>query len=148
MLSETQNKIILTKIIATAGTILVWIPILLTVLSTITGTISNHMLRFDYLMPAELFPIAFIGTALLIWAALSVHLKQKNIAWGLGAAIFFLISAQTIAVLSGLASDSIKPVGWIWAIALTCIALYTLAIINIGLAGISLIREINFINKQ
>jgi multisubunit Na+/H+ antiporter MnhE subunit len=99
-------------------------------------------------MPAELFPIAFIGALLLLWAALRGHLKQKNIAWGLGIAIFFLISTQTIAILSGLASGSIKPVGWIWAIALTCIALYTLAIINIGLAGISLIMEINFINKQ
>ncbi len=148
MLSQTSNNITLTKILALAGTILVWIPVILTVLTAIIGTISDRMLRFDYLMPAELFPVAFIGALLLLWAAFRAHSKQKVICWGLGAAIFFLIGAQAIAVASGLASGAVEPTGWIWVTALTCIALYTLATMIVGIAGISLIREINAIHNQ
>ncbi len=148
MLSQNNNKMLLTKILAVTGTILVWAPILLTVLTAIVGTIADRKLRLDYLMPAELFPVAFIGALLLLWAAFRAHTKQKLIGWGLGAAIFFLISSQGIAVVSGLASGAAEPTGWVWVLALCCIALYTLATIIIGITGLSFIREISTIRKS
>ena len=90
-MSQTNQKDLLIKIFAVAGTILVWTPIVFTIVTAIIGTISDHRLRFDYLMPAELFPFALAGSLLLFWAALRAHSKQKLIGWGLGAALFFLI---------------------------------------------------------
>ena len=141
-MSQTGQKNPLTRILAVAGTILVWAPIVFTVVTAVIGTISDHRLRFDYLMPAELFPVALAGSLLLLWSALRVRSMQKLIGWGLGAAIFFLISGQAIAVVSGLASGAIEPTGWVWILALTCIALYSLALIEIGIAGILLIRKL------
>jgi hypothetical protein len=80
-----KKKGVLTKILAIAGTVLVWFPILTPAWLSVTAIISEHMFRFDYLMPAELFPVALIGGGLLLWAALRVHSRQKLIAWGLSA---------------------------------------------------------------
>jgi hypothetical protein len=133
---------VITRILAITGTILVWTPIIFTIVTAIIGTISDHRLRFDYLMPAELFPLALVGSLLLLWSALRALSKQKLIGWGLSAAIFFLISGQGIAITSGLASGEVEPTGWPWALALTCIGLYSLTLIEIGIAGLLLIREL------
>jgi len=139
---QTGQRNVLTRILAVTGTILVWSPIVFTLVTAVIGTISDHRLRFDYLMPAELFPVALAGSLLLLWSALRARSKQKLIGWGLGTAIFFLISGQAIAIASGLASGAVEPTGWPWALALTCIGLYSLAVIEIGIAGILLIRDL------
>ena len=139
---QTVQRNVLTRILAVTGTILVWTPIVFTLVTAMIGTISDHRLRFDYLMPAELFPLALVGSLLLLWSALRAHSKRKLIGWGLFVAIFFLISGQGIAVTSGLASGVVEPTGWPWAFALTCIGLYSLAVIFIGIRGLLLIREI------
>ncbi|HHY62453.1 MAG TPA: hypothetical protein GYA11_05645, partial [Firmicutes bacterium] len=74
-----DRKDVLTRILAILGTVLVWTPILFTVLTSIVGTISSRVFRFDYLMPAELFPIAFVGALLLLWAARRAKSHQKLI---------------------------------------------------------------------
>ncbi len=56
-----EDRGVLTKILAVAGTVLVWLPIVFTVLTGIIGTIASRVVRFDYLMPAELFPLALVG---------------------------------------------------------------------------------------
>ncbi|HHV36056.1 MAG TPA: hypothetical protein GXX59_10900, partial [Syntrophomonadaceae bacterium] len=56
-----QNRGVLTKVLAVAGTVLVWIPILFTIITAVIGTIYARRVRFDFLMPAELFPIALVG---------------------------------------------------------------------------------------
>ena len=139
---QTVQRNVLTRILAVTGTMLVWTPIVFTLVTAIIGTISDHRLRFDYLMPAELFPLVLVGSLLLLWSALRAHSKRKLIGWGLFAAIFFLISGQGIAVTSGLASGAVEPTGWPWAFALTCIGLYSLAMIFIGITGLSLVREL------
>ena len=53
-----NRKDVLTRLLAVVGTVLVWTPILFAVLTSVAGTISRRMFRFDYLMPAELFPVA------------------------------------------------------------------------------------------
>jgi len=139
---QTVQRNLLTRILAVTGTILVWTPIVFTLVTAIIGTISDHRLRFDYLMPAELFPLALAGSLLLLWSALRTHSKQKKIGGGLSAAIFFLISGQGIAIPSGLASGEVEPTGWPWVLALTCIGLYSIAVIFIGITGLSLVREL------
>lgn len=138
-----DRKGVLTRLLAMVGTILVWIPILFTVLTSIVGTISSRVFRFDYLMPAELFPVAFVGALLLLWAALRARSHQQLIGWGLGGAVVFLGGGQLYAVASGLASGAIEPTGWPWALVIASIALYSLALIEMGIAGILLVRTVH-----
>jgi len=139
---QTVQRNVLTRILAVTGTILVWTPVVFTLVTAIIGTISDHRLRFDYLMPAELFPLALVGSLLLLWSALRANSKRKLIGWGLFATIFFLISGQGIAITSGLASGAVEPTGWPWILALTCIGLYSLALIEIGITGLLLVRKL------
>ncbi|HNU93508.1 MAG TPA: hypothetical protein PKM31_01615 [Bacillota bacterium] len=134
---------VLTRLLAIVGAVLVWIPILFTVLTSIVGTISSRVFRFDYLMPAELFPVAFVGALLLLWAALRARSHQQLIGWGLGGAVVFLGGGQLYAVASGLASGATEPTGWPWALVIASIALYSLALIEMGIAGILLVRTVH-----
>jgi len=138
-----DRKGVLTRVLAVVGTILAWIPILFAALTSIVGTISSRMFRFDYLMPAELYPIAFVGALLLLWAARRARSHQKLIGWGFGSAIAFLGGGQLYAVVSGLASGATEPTGWVWALVMSLVALYSLALIEIGIAGILLVRKVH-----
>ncbi len=133
---------VLTRLLAVAGTVLVWTPILFTVLTSIVGTISSRIFRFDYLMPAELSPIAFVGALLLFWSAQRAPAHRKLIGWGLGGAVAFLGGGQLYAVVSGLASGATEPTGWSWALVIASIGLYSLALVVIGIAGILLVRKV------
>jgi hypothetical protein len=104
--------------------------------------IVERIFRFDYLMPAELFPFALVGSGLLLWAALRAHSRTKPIGWGLGIAILTLFGGQGIAVLTGLASGEIEPIGWIWWLVLASLVLYSLALIFIGTGGALLLRDL------
>jgi len=139
-----DRKGALTRLLAVVGTVLVWIPILFTILTSVVGTVSSGMFRFDYLMPAELFPFAFVGALLLLWAAQRARARGRLIGWGLGCAVAFLGGGQLYAVASGLASGATEPTGWAWALVTTSIVLYSLAIVVTGIAGISLVRKVLF----
>jgi hypothetical protein len=139
-----ERKGVLTKLLAVVGTVLVWIPILFAVLTSAAVTISRHMFRFDYLMPAELFPIAFVGALLLLWASRRARSHQRLIGWGLAGAVAFLGGGQLYAIVSGLASGATEPVGWVWVIVIASIALYSLALVVMGIAGILLVRKVRF----
>mgnify|MGYP000957851696 FL=1 len=137
-----EDKGVLTKILAVAGTVLVWLPIVFTVLTGIIGTIASRVVRFDYLMPAELFPLALVGGLLLLWAAYRARSQMRSIGWSLGAAVIFLFGGQAIAVVTGLASGAREATGWPFVLALGSIVLYTLAVIKTGIAGVSLVRKL------
>lgn len=137
-----ENKKTLTKALAITGTVLVWLPIIVTFLTSVIGSIARRLFRFDYLMPAELFPVALISAILLLWAALRAHSHLKLIGWGLGTAVFFLAGSQVIAVISGLASGTIEPTGLIWAVVITSIVLYSFMLIELGVTGILLVKKL------
>ena len=65
-----EKKGVLTKVLAVIWTVLVWFPIVATVVLSMVGSIQVHTFLFDYLMPLELFQVALVGGGLLIWAAL------------------------------------------------------------------------------
>ena len=91
-----------------------WFPILAPVLLSMAVAIQGRMFRFDYLMPAELFPVALVGGCLLIWAALRARSRRRLIGWGLGIASSMLVGGQALAVVTGLASGESEPAGG-WA---------------------------------
>ena len=132
----------LTRILAIAGTALAWFPILAPITITVVYFIDTGTLRFDYLMPAELFLATLIGGGLLIWAGLRARSDLRLIGWGLGLAFGLLVGSQTFAVVTGLASGDTEPAGLLWAIILAMLVCYSLAIIAVAIGGVMLLREI------
>lgn len=132
----------LTKTLAIIGTLLVWLPPLAPVLFAVAGFPERRMFQFDYLMPAELFPVAFLGGGLLLWAALRARARRALIGGGLGVAAGLLVGSQALAVVTGLASGETEPNGWQWVLVLTALGLYALALIVMGVGGALLVRDL------
>ena len=137
-----EKKGVLSKVLAIVGTVLVWLPILAPVLLSVVLVITEREFRFDYLMPAELFPATLVGGGLLIWAALRAHSRRRLIGWGLGIAVGLLVGGQVLAVVTGLASGETEPTGWWWALVLASIVVYSLALVMIGVGGVLLLRDL------
>ena len=121
---------------------LVWFPILAPILLSVAAITKERMFRFDYLMPAELFPVALVGAGLLIWAALRARSRQRLIGWGFGIAVGLLIGGQVLAVVTGLASGETEPTGWPWALVLGSLGGYSLSLLVIGIGGVLLVRDL------
>ena len=136
-----EKRDVLTKILAIAGTVLVWFPILVPVLLSV-AIIKERMFRFDYLMPAELFPVALVGGCLLVWAALRARSRRRLFGWGIGIAVGSLVGGQVLATVTGLASGETEPVGWPWALVLSSLAIYSLALVVMGVGGLLLLRDL------
>ena len=137
-----EKRDLLTKILAIVGTVFVWFPILAPVLFSVAVIIKGRMFRFDYLMPAELFPAALVGGCLLLWAALRARSRLTLIGWSLGVAVGLLVGGQVLAVVTGLASGETEPAGWWWALILASLVVYSLALVVIGVGGLLLLRDL------
>jgi hypothetical protein len=131
-----------TRVLAVAGMLLVWLPVVATVMATAASWIIDYRIRLDYLMPAELAPSAIVGGALLFWAALRAHSRRALIGWGLGAMLVLLVGGQLLAEVTGLASGAIEPTGWPWILVLVSLIGYVLALVETGIASVLLVREV------
>ena len=138
-----EREGVFTKILAIVGTVLVWFPILAPILLSVAVIIKGRVFRFDYLMPAELFPAVLVGGCLLIWAALRARSRRRLIGWGLGIAGSSLVGGQVLAVVTGLASGETEPAGWRWALVLASLVVYSLALVVIGVGGLLLLRDLS-----
>jgi hypothetical protein len=137
-----QKRDSLSKALTIAGTILVWLPVLAPVFFAAAALIGRGVLRFDYLMPAELFLAVLLGGGLLIWAAVRAHARRALIGAGLGVAAGMLIGGQALAVATGLASGETEPVGWPWAMVVASLVAYSLAVVAVGVGGVLLLRDL------
>ena len=137
-----RGRAAFTKTLAIAGTLLVWVPILAPVLFSALTLIRAGIFRMDYLMPAELFPVALAGGILLVWAAIRARAYQKLVGWSLAAAVVCLVGGQGLAVVTGLASGDTAPTGWQWALVIASLVIYTLALAAMGIGGILLLRRL------
>ncbi len=136
------RKGVLSKVLAIIGTIFVWFPILSPIVFSVIAYMTERIFRFDFLMPAELFPVGLLGGGLLLWAALRAHARRGIIGWGLGIAIGLLVGGQALADATGLASGEAEPIGWIRALVLASIGAYSLVQVVIGVGGVLLLRDL------
>jgi hypothetical protein len=136
------NKGVFTKILAITGTVLVWLPLLAPVLLALGALFTGSGFLLDYLMPAEIFPLALAGGLMLFWAALRMYSRRGWIGWGLVVAVGMWFGFQALAEVTGLASGAHEPEGWRWALVLAGLAIYILALAEIGVGGILLLRKL------
>lgn len=132
----------LTKGLAGVGTVLIWIPIVLPVLFGALRYASARLLRVDYLMPGELFPIVAVGAVLLLWSAIRARAQRKLVGWTAGIGAVTLVVSQAVAIATGLASGDAEPDGWTLALVLGLYAIYPLAVIALGVGGVRLLRVV------
>lgn len=137
-----RNKRTLTQTLAIVGTLLVWIPLLAPLLFSALFLLQTNLLRFDYLMPAELSLFALLGGGMLLWAALWARRRRGWIGWGLGVALALLVGGQALAQVTGLASGEIEPAGVWWALVLASLGVYALAVLVMGVGGVLLLRDL------
>ena len=53
-----------------------------------------------------------------------------------------LQGGQVLAVATGLASGKTEPTGWQWALVLGSLVIYILAIIEVGIGGVMVLRDL------
>lgn len=128
--------------LALSGTLLVWFPLLAPFLFSLLALIAGGGLRFDFLMPAELFLVVVAGGALLVWAAGRAQARRRLTGWALALAVLALLASQGLAVVTGLASGDTEVGGWQWTLVLALLLAYILAVAAMGVAGILLLRDL------
>jgi len=131
-----------TKAMAVIGTVLTWIPLAFAILLSLGASLSDRGFRFDWLLPAELFPLVLAGGLLLLWAAARAHRLLRPIAVTLVVLVAVLVGGQALAVASGLADGRLQTSGWQWTTVVASIALYTLGVIVLGVLGLRLARDL------
>jgi peptidoglycan/LPS O-acetylase OafA/YrhL len=140
-MEEKRAKGLAAKVITVIGTLLVWTPMALTVLTSAIGTIATGRLHFDYLMPAELFPAALAGAILLLWSAKRSGRRFRTIGISFISMLFFMGSIIVIPSVTGLASGDVPPSGMPFVVVMVCLALYVISQIAVGIGGILLWRD-------
>ncbi len=135
-------KNILTKFLAIAGTVFVWFPILIPLVFAGAALISEGRFQFDFLMPAELFPVILAGWILLIWAAVRMRSRLKLIGWSAGATVAVIVIGVVLTQVTGLASGAREPTGGLGVLFGSIFVLFWLAIIASGVGGILLLRDL------
>jgi len=137
-----KTKRLLTLILAIAGTSLVWLPVLAPLFFALVSLTQGRGFLFDYLVPAELFPLVLAGGLALIWAAIRARTQRKLIGWSFGFALGILFVGQLLAGATGLASGETEPSGWPWAFVLASLGLHALAVALMGVGGLLLPRAL------
>jgi hypothetical protein len=133
---------LLTKILAIAGSVFIWFPILAPLVFAFVSLFSDGKFRFDYLMPAELFPFALLGGCMLYWAALRAKAYQRLIGWGMTSTIIFLIVSQAVAVTTGLASGKVSDNGWQMILVMAIFVFFLISLLATAIGGLTLLRKI------
>lgn len=127
-----------TRVLATAGIVLVWLPLLAPVVFGFGSLFSDGVFRFDFLMPAEIFPVILVGAGLLIWVAIWAKSYIKGTAWSFGLAVALLLISQGVAVVTGLASAKTDVRGWPFVLTMGIYFGFLLGTVALGVYGILL----------
>ncbi len=137
-----QKRMLAARICAVLGTAVLWLPILAPAIFGLIHLVRAGWYSYDFLMPAELFPVALTGCLLLVAAALLARSFRRLVILSLAVALVALGGAVGLAEVSGLASGEIEPQGIWWALVVGLFVLYILALLAEGIGGILLVRRL------
>jgi len=137
-----KNSTGIIKMIAYVGTVIVWIPIIFTLLTSAIGSMARGRFMMDYLIPAELFWLVLAGAVMLLIAAVRSGNCKRCAVWNLVIMIGALAGCQGAAVLTGLANGDARPEGWPFALVMSLLALYVVTVAAECILGVMIIRKI------
>lgn len=130
------------KTLAVAGTVLVWFPIAITIMTGVAGSAEAGALRVDYLLPAEFFPVVLIGGVMLVVATVLVRKRRKLVGWcfGILVAALALLFAET--AVTGLASGEAEAEGLALVLAAFLLGVYSVMVVVLGVVSVLLLRDL------
>jgi len=128
--------------IAVFGTFFLLAPIVLVVAFSVIHLIQTGRFNIDFLLPAELFPLVLVGSALLIWGAIRARSRRGLIIVSFAIGIILLIGGQVAAIASGLASGATEPSGFWFGVVFGAIIVFDLSIVVTIIGGILLSLEL------
>lgn len=131
----------LTRILAVNGAILVWLTVLAPFFLGLVSLSQSGVFRFDFLMPAEISPVALVGGALLFWAAWRATSNRRLIGVSLLLAFGGLAGSAWVATATGLATGEIEASGWPLVGTASFLGVYVLALVALGIGGMRLLRQ-------
>ena len=131
-----------TKALAVIGTGLLALPLAAPLFFGVMGLVVRGQFRLDYLMPAELFPVAALGGGLLLWAAFRARARRGLIGGSLATGAAALVAGQALAVVTGLASGVTRPAGWPLALVVGALGVYAAGLAAGVVGGGLLLREL------
>ena len=130
------------KLLTIVGVGFVWFPVLAPVIIAGRSYAADGVFRFDYLMPAELFPGALLGGGVLVCAALLIHAHRGLVLGSFGGTLAMLAAVLVLPVVTGLANGQIAPAGWPLILVSSALGLYILALVVLGVGGLLLLRDL------
>lgn len=132
----------LVQLLALAGIVLIWVPIVAPFFFSIVFLIRTGEIHFDYLMPAELFIAEAIGGILLLLVSFRKKICNKCMGSGFVVTIASLVIMQKLAVFTGLASGRTKPEGWPMFAVLFFLAIYWIGITGMGIGAVIVFKKL------
>jgi hypothetical protein len=110
-------KIGFARVLAIAGAVLLGLPVLAPFVLGLASLAGSGVFRFDFLLPAEVFPVPAAGFLAAFAAALIARRRRILIGAAFGAGLAALAGAQALAAASGLADGSRAAEGPLWYLA-------------------------------
>lgn len=121
--------------LAIAGTVLVAFPIVAMLFMALERLIRSGRFRADWLIPAELFPMVFVGAVALLVAALRSRTRRALIGWVIGVMFGCIALGAIYTMASGLASGRTEPEGFVWVVAVVLIGGFVVSVGVLSIAG-------------
>jgi hypothetical protein len=137
-----RERSALVRILALAGTVAVWLPIVFMLLTGAIYSSRTGDLRVDYLLPAELFLLVILGGGMLFYASHRTRFRRPFIQGALAGAVLALVLSQVLATVTGLASGAVPAEGLPWILVLGLLILYDVLVVVLGVAGVLLLRDL------
>jgi len=142
-----KSKFIIAKISGIFGLILVWFPVLATLITGSVFSFRTGHFQMDYLMPAELFPFVILGGALLFLAAFFSNTRKLLYGLLLGLMLISFIGINIAALATGLASGEREPGDWATTLVNGLLVVYNVSLVMMSIYGVKLVVDL-FKNKQ
>ncbi len=124
------------KIFGIGGTVAVWAPTVIMLITSLIGSLSAGAFHMDFLLPAELFLIELVGMLLLVFASWK---EGRLFAPILGLSIGAIACMATIVIFAeatGMANGTVNPLPWMLVVIYTFTGLMSLGFIGVGLLGL------------
>ncbi len=124
------------KIFGIGGTVAVWSPTALMLITSVIGSISSGTFQMDFLLPAELFLIELVGMLLLVFASWKEGHYFKPL---LGCSVGSIACLATIVIFAeatGMANGTVPPLTWMLVFIYVFTALMSLGFIAVGFFGL------------
>lgn len=130
------------KLLAIVGAGLIWLPIAFTLLTSVVGSVMSQRFLLDFLMPAELSPLIFLGGILVIFAAWRAQGPWRRFMVSLLVMLGCLAGSQWLAVLTGLADGSHPPAGWRLILVMTIYTGYIITLLVLAMTATRWARSV------